>query len=240
VHFAAPETTPPRRLFSALDKDSDSDVEMGEGGKTDFESDVEIIGKGKGKMKEKAKKEMGKEKQMRKSRADKMSDVEDILIPVPPRPVIMPKRPAVRAVKYVTDDESEGENTVIVSRPKAKSRPVPVATGELHDPPCERCQKLDRACEKEQSGRACFSCKRNKHKCEYARPKAGRQLKSRAVVEESEWEDAAGPSAATGATTSRAARPAAPKPRRSRKINPPALDTPADLNAVAGKSYISL
>jgi hypothetical protein len=258
VHFAARAATPPRRLFSALDKDSDSDVEMGEGGKTDLESDVEMIEKGKGKMKEKAEKEKkvaGKEKPMKKSRADETSEV-DILIPVPPRPIIMPTRkPAVKAVRYLTEDESEGEgegeHKVIVSRPKGKPRPVPVATGEFHDPPCEPCQKFDRPCGKEQSGGACFSCKRNKHKCEYSRPNAARQMKSRAVVEESEWEDAAGPGAASGATTSRAARPAAkkakkairdyaataPKPvRPTRKINPPALDTPAALNAVAGKS----
>jgi hypothetical protein len=280
VHFAARAVTP---LFSTLAR-SDSDVDMAEEGR-EIDSDVEMIGKGKGKMKEKEKKVPAKVKMVKVPQVEvKMPQAEEVsedegeeVVIGPPRSNIVSRPPALKKVKVpqvevkkpqaeeVSEDEEEEvaiapSRSVIVSRPpapKAKTRPVPIPTGELHDPPCEQCEKLNRPCEKEKSGRACVSCKRNKHKCGYSMPNLGRQVKSRAVVEESEWEDAAGIGAATGAaTTSRAARPAAkrakqaiqdeaataskPARRSRKKSNPPGLNAAAVLNAAAGEYAVPL
>jgi hypothetical protein len=251
-----------------MDRDSPSDIDMDEQGKTDWESDVEIIGKGKMKAKE------------RNVPAVKLGPPVQAVKPKPPVPAAKQKpqvpqeqsdgeevpppkskKPAARfAAKPQTEDEdgdSDVEATIIVSRPRTKPRPQPIPTGELHHPPCDQCDKLHRPCEKERSGRACVSCKRNKHRCNYSFPNAARTVKSKATVEESEWEDAAGDGAATGAaTTSRAARPAAKrakqaiqdeaatasKPARGsrKKSNPPGFNAAAVLNAAAGEYAVPL
>jgi hypothetical protein len=109
------------------------------------------------------------------------------------------------------DEEDEDEEnvvrkrtgTVIVSRPRAsKPRPLPVGTGEYHDPPCGKCVELRRECEKEAGGRACVSCKGKKHRCDFSSRQIKRQLLSKAAIDSGEEE-------AVAATTSRPTRPAA-------------------------------
>jgi hypothetical protein len=234
VHFFVnPAASSPRRLFGSLNRDSDPDVEMLDERKMDLDSDVEIIGKGKGKAKQKVKVPVVEEK-MPAAEESSDEEVEEVSAPPPPPPK-KSKKPAAPVQSVQTEDEDDVQNTVIVSRPaasKPKPRPTSVPTGELHDPPCEQCDKLARPCQKEQSGRACVSCKQNKHKCNYSLRTAVRPVKSKPVVEESEWEDAAG-------TSSRVSRPAARRakqaiqddaatvtkpPRRPRKKSTPAAE----------------
>lgn len=249
VHFEPPTDTEPRRLFATLNLDTDSDVEMNK----PFESDEEIIGKGK------MKATIVKQDMVRKGPAGmvrKMPAGEKVVVrhehKMPavvecrdeeiqevPRPAAKKtKKPPAKATNVQTDDE--GWETDKPPAPKPKTRPQPIPTGEYHDPPCEQCHKLQRLCEKEQSGRACVSCKRNKHRCNYSLRNSARPVKSQPVVEDSD-NDAAG---SVAGPTSRRPRPAAkqgdaaaaPKaPRRSRKKS-----TPPGINLAAGEYPASL
>ena len=254
-------------LFSTLAQDSDLDVDMAKEGMREIDSDVEMIGKEKGKIKKKEKVLVKNQKskvlqvEPPKPQVEEQSEDEEMEDIAQPQPIINkpPKKPAAKPIKVVTEDQDQDmdiQSCVIVSRlpaPKAKTRPIPIATGELHEPPCEQCQKSNRSCQKEQSGRACVSCKFNKHKCGYLMLNLGRQVESRAMVEESEWEDATESGAAT---TSWVACPAARQakqaiqedaaaatkpPHRSRKKStPPVLNAAVALNAMAGEYAVLL
>ena len=165
------EATVPRRTFAALDRDSDSDEER--------------AGKGKGKKAgplgtaPRAKELSGEDGDDEDAEYDQVEETS--------RKIIV-SRPRARKATTTTT------NTAITKGQGQRQWPLPVPTGELHNPPCQQCVHLKRACEKEINGRACVSCKAKKHRCDYSIPNVRRHVKSRAEVESGD-EGAAGLSA---------------------------------------------
>ena len=83
-----------------------------------------------------------------------------------------------RPVKYIPRQEKK---PTIHRSPSGQYYPIP--TGEYHDDKCSRCRITERSCEIQKSGGACVNCRRYKHKCEYSRPRARKEVKSKPFVE---------------------------------------------------------
>ena len=76
-------------------------------------------------------------------------------------------------------DSFDDEFKVIHSRPRKSIPQVPADDND--DSMCSKCRIMGKRCERQPSGGACVSCRRFKHKCEFARPR--KQAKSKARVE---------------------------------------------------------
>lgn len=86
-------------------------------------------------------------------------------------------------------DESDDSGNKVVSRSKQVIRPTPRSkrvalrpSGELHDPPCPRCEYLRRICEKDFGGGACVACKRTKQRCGFAARRVKKGVKNKIEI----------------------------------------------------------
>lgn len=68
------------------------------------------------------------------------------------------------------EDEGEGEG-------KGEQEETEDDEENYNNPPCDRCRRGARKCQKRPGGTACLTCNRNKYKCEY--PKDGVDVKGK-------------------------------------------------------------
>jgi hypothetical protein len=110
---------------------------------------------------------------------DEDEDMEDVEIL--PRPQIRIRDPQGNDPKGKKKavDSSDDEFKVIRSRPRKSMDHAPSKAIDYST--CSKCQISGKRCERQPSGGACVSCRRFKHKCEFARPR--KQAKSKLTVE---------------------------------------------------------
>jgi hypothetical protein len=73
------------------------------------------------------------------------------------------------------DSDSEEEEEEEEEEVEEEEEEVEVIEVEVYHPPCGKCHRTQRDCERARGGGACVPCKTHKYKCEYATRKRGRE-----------------------------------------------------------------
>ena len=83
--------------------------------------------------------------------------------------VVLPKR-KFREIEEEESEDGEGEGQqVVVEEEQEQEEEEGEEESEYHEPPCGRCKRGARPCQKRPNGGACVTCRTNKYKCEYSK-----------------------------------------------------------------------